>query len=1063
MKVAFGFLLSIVYLVVDCSHTLSARAQTDWRGVGNPAASYLVGYQIEDENTVYALSRWDSDYVNSLGYSGVDAIFTIFKTVNRGIVWEFRKRIVIDEGQDAGFSVSSFQILDDTDLRIYGIRAGYVAAFIQAGAALIRTYGDETRGDSVFQLMWSSPDHFTFFDDIRQGSSFGSLVLRIDSANKWDTVFAGKDSSQMAYPSVDPVFRNKDVGILLADTLARVSLNYRSAFRTTNGGVSWGVVSFVPTDSQARMQAIQICPAGGTHWIAKCTYADSGTTLTVSVIERSSDDGATWLISSSPPSNIGRLYTLNDTLVYCTTIGTTNVYLTSDHGQSWMLRSSDLLDTTIAYLQDSIAFEYYANGLWSTNLDNSPVIRITPSIVDFGLVNVGDTVHTTLTVNCIGKKQFSARIHPSNDSFVSSSSYSTDTLIPGSSKTYKLTFVCRASSPQVDSIVLSCDGLAHDTLIPIRWTVRRPVLSVEQVDVGRQLVGDTVHVRLPISNTGSKTLHIASVRSLSPNLVVAADSFSVEAGAMFLMRPSLMVENVGQVSAKLLLYSDDATSPVDTVQISWSGIASASHLAWSTSYRLPSDSHDEDFNTLSEDRRGGAFIAGFCDNHGFAIRYGSDGQLAWSNVAGLGAQGTVDDSGNFVCAYILADSLLIEKSSGIDNHMLANAVDTGNAGAPCLLRVTQSGLVEVSTQGFGYNNAGDRYRCDGQMFRGELSSSFDWNYRTYDQAPVVTSSGGWEIGAISVCALMLDSGVDRVDVYDDPDSIYYSQNGSPFVYNHVIVERNGVQIFRSRDSLPINATLDRSSNVILQSGSRLTKLDFDGRIVWQVPIFGSKITVDSASNIYVIGSSTLLTKYAPNGKLLWSDSTYLGVDDTTFNAQTLIADSKGNCYISGTYPSSPSTIVTMKFAADGGLSWVARFSGEAGESATVSQLALNNEGDLFVAGRIKSANGSWDILLLKYLGSDSSDLVTKPASTNVDPGLRVFPNPSSGKFTCIAPKSLSGPFVLRVYDEIGRLVVETETSNSTMPITIPNASGMYELEVRDQLGKFLRIRVVSNR
>jgi len=1044
MKVAFGFLLSIVYLVIGFTHAQFARAQTDWRGIGNPAGSILVGYQVEDENTLYALSRWDSDYVSSLGYSGVDAIFTIFKTVNRGIVWQVRKRIVIDEGQDAGFSVSSFQVVDDTDLRIYGIRAGYVAAFIQAGEAIVRTYGNEAIGDSVFLLLGTSPDHFTFFDDIRRGSSVGTLVLRIDSSNNWDTVFSGKDLLHRAYPSVHPIFRNKDVGILLADTLTRVSLNYRSAFRTTDGGTSWAVVTFVAPDSLSRIGAIQICPAGGSHWIAKCTYGDSGTKVSASVIELSPDDGATWSISSTFPSNIGRIFTFNDTLVYCTTIGTTNLYLTSDQGQSWTLRSSDLLDTMIAYLQDSIAYEYYANGLWTTNLDNSPVIRITPPVVDFGLVNVGDTIHSTLTINCVGKQQFWTQLHASKDSFVSVSSYSIDTLIPGSSNTYNLTFVCRASSPEVDSIVLSCDGLARDTLIPIVWTVRHPELSVQQIDVGTQLVGDTILVRLPISNRGSKVLHITSIRSLTPNLAVLTDSFSVLVGAELLLRPSVLVENIGRDSARLLLYSDDATSPVDTLQVSWSGIANASHLAWSAYYRIPSDAQDEDLNTVTEDWRGGAFIAGFCDHHGFAIRYDSSGQLAWSNAAGLGAQGTVDDSGNFVCAYVLADSLLIERYSGLDNHMLASAADTGNAGAPCLLSATHAGVVEVSTQGFGYSYQGDHYFCDGQMFRGELSSAFVWNYRMYKQGATVTSSGGWEIGGISLCALMSDVNDNRFDVYDDPDSVYYWQNGSPFVYNHVIVERNGEQIYRDRDSSPINAVLDPSSNVILQIGSELTKLDSVGKIAWTIPISGTKLAVDSASNIYVIGSSTILTKYDPNGKLLWSANPYLGLNDTLFSAQTLVADVKGNCYISGTYPSTPSTIVTMKYAADGNLNWVARHSGEMGESVTISQLALNNEGNLFVAGRIKNAKGTWDILLLKYVGGDSSASVTQGATTNVDQGLKVFPNPSSGKFTCIAPRSLSGPFVLKVYDEIGRLVVQTVTSREAMPVSIPNACGMYE-------------------
>src|SRR5437016_13988 len=78
----------------------------------------------------------------------------------------------------------------------------------------------------------------------------------------------------------------------------------------------------------------------------------------------------------------------------------------------------------------------------------------------------------------------------------------------------------------------------------------------------------------------------------------------------------------------------------------------------------------------------------------------------------------------------------------------------------------------------------------------------------------------------------------------------------------------------------------------------------------------------------------------------------------------LVVDSAGNVYVTG--QSSGGDYATIKYDANGGQVWLARYNGPGSGGDHAKALAVNSGGNVYVTGASYSANGDGDYATVKY-------------------------------------------------------------------------------------------------
>lgn len=200
--------------------------------------------------------------------------------------------------------------------------------------------------------------------------------------------------------------------------------------------------------------------------------------------------------------------------------------------------------------------------------------------------------------------------------------------------------------------------------------------------------------------------------------------------------------------------------------------------------------------------------------------------------------------------------------------------------------------------------------------------------------------------------------------------------------------------------LVIAFAVDDSSNVIVSGNSRGAGTGFDfltvkydslGNQKW-VTRYNSApnsddevadLVVDHLGNIYVVGSSDgasgmsdyVAVKYDPHGVEQWV-ARYDGPGHNLDEATAITVDDSGNVYVTGfsngsgwlPYPD----IVTIKYNRDGVEQWLARYDGEAHWQDVANTIAVDREGNVYVAGATGKKKSQWDFasttdyLTIKY-------------------------------------------------------------------------------------------------
>jgi len=131
------------------------------------------------------------------------------------------------------------------------------------------------------------------------------------------------------------------------------------------------------------------------------------------------------------------------------------------------------------------------------------------------------------------------------------------------------------------------------------------------------------------------------------------------------------------------------------------------------------------------------------------------------------------------------------------------------------------------------------------------------------------------------------------------------------------------------------------------------------------------LVVDSAGNVYVTGQSSggdyATIKYDANGGQVWL-ARYNGPGSGGDHAKALAVDRGGNVYVTGASYSANGggDYATVKYDANGNQIWVARYDGPCNGEDFANALALDSEGNVYVTGRSCGADNRGDYATIKY-------------------------------------------------------------------------------------------------
>ena len=195
----------------------------------------------------------------------------------------------------------------------------------------------------------------------------------------------------------------------------------------------------------------------------------------------------------------------------------------------------------------------------------------------------------------------------------------------------------------------------------------------------------------------------------------------------------------------------------------------------------------------------------------------------------------------------------------------------------------------------------------------------------------------------------------------------------------------------NRNDIPGGMAIDNSGNIVITGSTFYPNIGFfntikytpGGNQSWEVQynsvppsqLYNEPVSIqtDNSSNVYVTAISSykqqvsdyLTVKYNSNGVLQWASRFSDGAD----YPYDMKLDDHGNIYVTG-YSTSDSIgydIKTIKYNNSGVLQWIRKHqSFLATPTNSECKLAIDNDGNVYVAGTCYGPFGLWDMVLIKY-------------------------------------------------------------------------------------------------
>lgn len=225
-----------------------------------------------------------------------------------------------------------------------------------------------------------------------------------------------------------------------------------------------------------------------------------------------------------------------------------------------------------------------------------------------------------------------------------------------------------------------------------------------------------------------------------------------------------------------------------------------------------------------------------------------------------------------------------------------------------------------------------------------------------------------------------------------------SASGSPDFYT-IKYNSIGVQQWFARfgdvygGSSQPEVAVDASGNVYVTGGARNGGTDLDyvtikynnsGIQQWalrygntSVPDAAAMIKLDQQGNILITGSSHngnnndyATIKYTPLGLVDWVQR-YNAPGNGDDYSSSLAVDNSGNVYVAGYSTGSGTGIdyAALKYASNGAQQWVSRYSSPGVFNEYANSLALDNSGNIYITGSGSTSTNSGDYLTVKLNNS----------------------------------------------------------------------------------------------
>ncbi|NWF51282.1 MAG: SBBP repeat-containing protein [Ignavibacteriaceae bacterium] len=150
--------------------------------------------------------------------------------------------------------------------------------------------------------------------------------------------------------------------------------------------------------------------------------------------------------------------------------------------------------------------------------------------------------------------------------------------------------------------------------------------------------------------------------------------------------------------------------------------------------------------------------------------------------------------------------------------------------------------------------------------------------------------------------------------------------------------------------------------------------------------YSNSIAVDQAGNVYVAGESSntgtlqdfILLKHNSFGTLLWSH-TYNGSANGNDEAVKVCIDNSGNAYVTGYVreTSSGPDIITIKYDSTGAEQWVRKYNGPGNDADYGRSIAIDLQGNVYVAGESVGIGSGFDYVLIKYNSAGQEQWVSR--------------------------------------------------------------------------------------